>query len=181
MDPLGKDRSSPQTKPPITGTQSISTIWVNTRDKERCLLHSSQNAQHPPDYVSQGSVGYKYLKLSQTRPQGLAHAILSLQNTPPDVHLACCIVYLLSLLKFPLLRKASTTTLFKTSWSPLTNPQPSISLSFLLFFHSTYPFLAYDVFSLFTDSHSLPPRPQHPLECKAPGGQSYFHLYFPQP
>lgn len=134
-------------------------------------VYCTSSDQHSPDHLNQGSVGYKYLKLFQSRPQVLSTCCSLFSKhfsprCPPDSihHL------------YPVFAQISPSQddfYNHTTWLPPLTPHHTLPLFLLLFFHCIYLFLALYLtcviycFSLFHISA------QYPLEYKVPGGQRY--------
>lgn len=125
------------------------TLWVNIYDKERCLSHSSPNAQYPAGPPSQGSVVYATWNSPSLGPEPW-HVPFSLSRTlfsQMSTRLAHIIVYIRYWLKYPFLRQPLQPYCLQSldhSHSHLIKLIP-----FLAFiFHCIYLFLAYHIFHL---------------------------------
>lgn len=160
------------------------TIWVNTCDKVRCLSHSLWNAQHAPDHLIQSTVGYKHLKLSQSRPQGLGSCCFLFADTLlPDVTWLDPLFTSCLCSNSPFSDRSLHTVykLLTTPWSHPSTPYPFLRFYFL---HWIQPFLVYHIFYLVSCvpflilPHSWPPPSIPPLNAKFQEDRDIFVFIF---
>lgn len=124
------------------------TIWVNTHYKERCLSHTCQNVQHPPDDLNQGSMGYEYLKLSQSWHQGLGTCYsLFTEHSSPQMSNWLALLFTSCLCpNVPFSGRPEQPHYFKAL--DHSNTSPPCPFLWFYFLHCTLPFLIYHILYL---------------------------------